>query len=194
MTTERTQFEVNELVVDLVRKDIKNLHLAVYPPNGRVRVAAPHRLGHEAIRLAVVSRLGWIRSQRARFERQDRQSEREFVNGESHFFLGRRYRLRVTEAQGRGEAKIIGKSTLELSVRAGASRDQREWILSEWYRQELRAAVPTLLTKWAKVIGAQPASVGIRRMKTRWGTCNWSDRRVRQAAGRRIRLLNRLLP
>ena len=93
MTTERQRIEVRGIRVEVVRKDIKNLHVGVYPPHGRVRVAAPQRLDDEAVRLAVISRLGWIRRQQAGFEEQDRQSEREMVTGESHYFQGRRYRL-----------------------------------------------------------------------------------------------------
>ena len=100
MTTERRRLEVGDLSVELVRKDIRNLHVGVYPPSGRVRVAAPLRLGDEAVRLAVVTRLAWIRRQQAAFARQDRQSRREMVSGESHFYQGRRYRLRVIEQPG----------------------------------------------------------------------------------------------
>lgn len=97
MTTERRHIHVSGIPVEIVRKDIKNLHLGVYPPSGRVRVAAPLRLDDEAVRLAVVSRLGWIRRQQTVFEQQDRQSEREMLTGESHYFQGRRYRLNVVE-------------------------------------------------------------------------------------------------
>src|SRR4030042_4786699 len=95
MSTEMHQITVNDLVVDVVRKQIKNLHLSVYPPNGRVRVAAPLHIDDEAVRLAVISRLAWIRKQQAKFERQERQSKREYVSGESHYYQGNRYLLNV---------------------------------------------------------------------------------------------------
>src|SRR6266567_3236781 len=100
MSTEKHQITVNDLVVDVVRKDIKNLHVGVYPPSGRVRVAAPLRLGDDAVRLAVISRLGWIRRRQAEFEQQDRQSQRQLVTGESHYFQGRRYRLDLVAHDG----------------------------------------------------------------------------------------------
>ena len=95
MSIEHSQIVVNGLPVQIVRKAIKNLHLGVYPPDGRVRVAVPLVVTDRAVRLAVTGKLGWIKRQQARFETQPRQSKREMVTGETHYFLGRRYRLRV---------------------------------------------------------------------------------------------------
>jgi predicted metal-dependent hydrolase len=175
--TEQLDIEVINQKVDVVFKDIKNLHLAVYPPNGRVRVAAPLRLDVEAIRLAVISRLGWIRRQQARFQVQERQSEREFVTGETHYFRGRRYRLRVLESNDQ-LIRRSGNTTLELRVRKGASRERRERIVSGWYRRELSLLLPPLVEKWREVIGVEPSVVAIRRMKTMWGTCNPESGRI----------------
>ena len=163
--------------VEVVRKDIKNLHLAVYPPNGRVRVAVPLRLDDEAVRLAVVSRLGWIRRRQAGFEQQDRQSEREMVSGESHYVQGRRYRLDVIECSGRTSVRL-GNNKLDLRVPPGTSRQNREAALHRWYRQLLRDQIPELTAKWESVIGVNIADWGIRKMKTRWGTCNIAARRI----------------
>jgi len=164
--------------VEVVRKDIKNLHVGVYPPSGRVRVAAPLRLEDDAVRLAVISRLGWIRRQQAEFERQDRQSEREMVTGESHFVEGRRYRLDVVERDGPAAVYLRNKTTLEMRVRPGISRAKREAVLNGWYRQRLRDQIPQLISKWEPQIGVRVAECGIKRMKTRWGTCNVDARRV----------------
>jgi predicted metal-dependent hydrolase len=158
--------------VQIVRKDIKNLHLGVYPPSGRVRVAAPLRLGDEAIRLAVVSRLGWIRRQQKSFAEQERQSQREMVGGESHYCQGRRYRLVVVEHTGPAAVRFRNNSTLELRVRPGTDRKHREAVLNRWYRQWLREQLPILIAKWEPKIGVSAAEWGIKRMKTRWGTCN----------------------
>ena len=127
--------------VEVVRKDIKNLHLAVYPPNGRVRVAVPLRLGNEAVRLAVISRLGWIRRQQEVFEQQGRQSEREMVTGESHYVEGRRYRLDVIEHDGRAAVSLRNNSTLDLRIRPGTDRQKREALLHRWYRKWLRKQI-----------------------------------------------------
>ena len=164
--------------VEIVRKDIKNLHLGVYPPNGRVRVAAPLYLDDDAVRLAVISRLGWIRRKQADFEQQNRQSQREFVTGESHYFQGRRYRLDVTEHNSPPTVRLVNNTTMALSVRPETDRDMREAVLYRWYRRELRDQLPALLAKWEPRVGVTVADMRIRKMKTLWGSCNIEARRI----------------
>ena len=178
MTTERQVIEVGGLAVEVVRKDIKNLHVGVYPPAGRVRVAAPLRLSDDAVRVAVSTRLGWIRRQQAEFEAQERQSQREMVEGESHFFRGRRYRLRVIEHDGPTTVCLVNNSTLQLTTRQGTDQAQREAILQRWYRARLREQIPALLEKWQPRIGVDVAEIRIKKMKTRWGSCNATARRL----------------
>ena len=172
------RIDIGGISVEVVRKDIKNLHVGVYPPGGRVRVAAPLRLDDDAVRLAVISRIGWIRRKRAEFEQQDRQSQREFVTGESHYFRGRRYRLKVIEHDGRPAVHLLNNTTLGLRIRPGDNRDAREAILHRWYRRQLRDQLPPLLAKWEGKIGVKVAEVRIKKMKTRWGSCNVEDRRI----------------
>lgn len=169
---------VRGTTVEIVRKDIKNLHLGVYPPNGRVRVAAPLYLDDDAVRLAVISRLGWIRRKQADFERQHRQSQREFVSGESHYFQGRRYRLDVIERDSPPTIRLRNNTTMELGVRPGTDRDGREAALYRWYRHELRDQLPGFLAKWEPRVGVAVADVRIRKMKTLWGSCNIEARRI----------------
>ena len=164
--------EVAGTLVDIVRKDIKNLHIGVYPPGGRVRVAAPLRFDDDALRMAVISRLPWIRRKQAEFEQQDRQSQREFVTGESHYFEGRRYRLDVLERGSPPAVNLLNRTTMQLRVRCGTGRDKREEILDRWYRRQLRDRVPGLLRKWEPKLGVRASEVRIKKMKTRWGTCN----------------------
>ena len=133
MNIESHQIKVSGLVVDVVRKDIKNLHLGVYPPNGRVRVAAPLRVSDEAVRLAVISRLPWIKKQKTKFTNQARQTVREYVSGESHYFQGRRYRLNVIYQSGLPRVVVRNKSTIDLHVRDGNETVQRERVLLTWY-------------------------------------------------------------
>ena len=182
MTTESStgvgHLTVSGIKVEVVRKDIKNLHLGVYPPNGRVRVAAPLVVSDEAVRLAVIDKLGWIRRQKAKFAEQPRQSQREMVNGESHYFLGQRYRLRVHEHDGPSRVAIRGIASIDLFVRVGASAEQREAVLLRWHREQLKALIPPLLEKWQPVLGVHVAAWGIKRMKTKWGSCNPASRRV----------------
>lgn len=177
-TTESHHISLAGIDIEVVRKDIKNLHLGVYPPNGRVRVAAPLVLSDEAVRLAVIDKLGWIKRQQAKFAAQPRQSRREMVNGESHYFLGRRYRLRVHEQDGPTKVDLCGIASLDLYVRPGTGTEQREAILSSWHRQQLKALIPPLLEKWQPVLGVEVAGWGIKKMKTKWGTCNAAAKRI----------------
>lgn len=178
MATDTRRITVSGIAVEVVRKDIKNLHLGVYPPNGRVRVAAPLVVSDEAVRLAVIDKLAWIRRQKARFAEQPRQSEREMLNGESHYFLGKRYRLRVHEQDAPARVALHGIASLDLFVRPGSSAEQRESVLLRWHREQLKALTPPLLEKWQSVLGVQITAWGIKKMKTKWGSCNVEARRV----------------
>jgi predicted metal-dependent hydrolase len=164
--------------VDVQRKDIKNLHVGVYPPAGRVRVAAPLSLDDEAVRLAVISRLGWIRRQQSGFEQQERQSQREFVSGESHYFRGRRYRLQVVERPGPASVAARNNTVLSMQVPPGFDADRRADLLDRWYRNQLRAEIPGLLGKWLPKLGVQSPEVRIKKLKTLWGSCNAEAGRV----------------
>jgi hypothetical protein len=178
MSTDHSVLTIRGLKVDVARKDIKNLHLGVYPPNGRVRVAAPLHVSDDAVRLAVIGKLGWIRRQREKFTKQSRQTEREAVTGESHYLFGRRYRLNVIEGEGRQHVVLRTKTKMELHVRPGATTEQRLAILERWYRNQLRQALEPMLVDWQATIGVTPTFWGIKRMKTKWGACNHHDRRV----------------
>ena len=178
MSTESRTITVSGLTVEIVRKPIKNLHLGVYPPQGRVRVAAPLAVDDEAVRLAVIGKLRWIKRQRAKFQAQPRQSERRMVSGESHYFLGRRYRLRIHETTGALRITLRGKATLDLFVRPETTTERREQVLQDFYRAELKRLVPELLEKWQPKLGVEARAWGIKRMKTKWGTCNIEARRI----------------
>lgn len=178
MSTEPHRITVDGMPVDIVRKRIKNLHLAVYPPNGRVRVAAPLTVSDEAVRLAVVSRLAWIKKQKAKFESQKRQSARDYVSGESHYFLGRRYRLNIAEHNGPPRVCVRNGSVIDFHVRQGSDPAQRERAFLAWYRREMRDIAEPLIDKWSAKMELTAPLWGIRRMKTRWGTCNIESRRI----------------
>jgi predicted metal-dependent hydrolase len=169
---------VSGVPVEVCRRDIKHLHVGVYPPRGRVRVAAPLRLTDEAVRLAVVSRLGWIRRQQSAFLSQDRQSQRELVTGESHYFQGRRYRLQIVQHDGRGGVALRNNTTMVLCVRPGSAAAVRDAVLAKWYRQRLREQLPSQVAKWEARIRVKVADVRIKKMKTRWGSCNAAARRI----------------
>lgn len=169
---------MSDIRVEVVRKPIKNLHLSVHPPEGRVRVSAPLHIDDEAVRLAVVSKLPWIRRHQKIFADQPRQSQREMVSGESHYFLGRRYRLSVTEGDGPNRITLNGTSDLRMHLRPGTDRDRREQLLNAWYRRHMKELLPDLISKWQPVVGVQVTDWGVKKMKTRWGSCNTRDHRV----------------
>ena len=174
----RSHIEVQGIAVEVVRKDIKNFYIGVHPPNGRVRVSAPLYFDEDAIRMAVVSRLAWIRRQQAKFEKQDRQSQREFVSGESHYFAGRRYRLDVIERDVPPKVWLPNNTKIALSVRPGSDRDTREAVINRWYRQHLRTQLPSLLEKWEAKLEVSVNEVRIKKMKTLWGSCNIDAKRI----------------
>ena len=179
MNTEPHHIEVAGVPVEVVRKPIKHLHLAVHPPDGHVRVSAPERLDDDAVRLAVVSRLSWVRRQQAAYEAQPRQSARRMLSGESHYVWGRRYRLNVVPRT-TGPNAVVPQlnGDLDLYVRPSATARQREATLAEWYRDELKARVPDLVEWWEPAVGVSVAEWGVKRMRTKWGTCNVGARRV----------------
>ena len=171
MSTASAYLTVSGIDVDVVYKDIKNLHIGVYPPMGRVRVAAPDRLDDEQVRLAVVSRLSWIKRQRDQLQAAQRQSAREMVTGESHYVWGSRLRLKVIERPGRAHIEVDGDRLL-LYISAETTSDRRREVLDRWYRDILRKAIPALIEKWERRMEVTVPKWSIRRMKTKWGSCN----------------------
>ena len=178
LSTSETRMKVAGFAVDIVRKDIKNLHLGVYPPNGRVRVAAPLATSDEAIRLAVVGKVAWIRRQKAKLAEQPRQSKRDAVTGESHYFLGQRFRLSIEPSKSQQFVSIRTKTRIELHIREGSTTEQKMKVLDHWYRNQLREILEPMVNEWQKKLGVKASFVGVRRMKTKWGSCNSQESRI----------------
>jgi predicted metal-dependent hydrolase len=176
--TESSRLEIAGLQIEVVRKAILHLHIAVYPPDGRVRVAAPFWVGQDAIRLAVLDRLAWIRRHQAKFADQARQSEREMVNGETQWFQGRKYRLEIREVPGHEGVALKGLATMEMTVRPSSDADHRRAILERWYRKQLKLVLAPWLSTWEAAIGVKAASWGVRKMRTHWGSCNPKAKRL----------------
>lgn len=177
MNSASSYLTVSGFDVELVYKDIKNMHLSVYPPMGRVRVAAPARLDEDTIRRAIIQRLPWIRRERERLQNANRQSKRQMVSGESHYVWGKRYRLDVSKHSGNPKVLVAG-DTLWLYSPEGSTRDDRFGILDRWYRRELKAALPSLVEKWETAMGVKANQVTVKRMKTKWGSCNPDSRNI----------------
>lgn len=171
MSTASSYLTVAGIHVDVIYKDIKNLHIGVYPPVGRVRVAAPLRLDEDAVRLALVQRLPWIKRQRDLLQAANRQSLREMVTGESHYVWGNRYRLKVVQRPGRAHVELDGDRLL-LYLAPETAIEKRRELLDGWYRHQLRAVIPDIIAKWEPTLGVTISRWTIRRMKTKWGSCN----------------------
>lgn len=169
--------EISGIKIEVIKKKIKNMHLSVLPPLGRVRISAPIGTNDETIKLFAIQKIGWIKKQIQKFESQPRQSEREYVSGESHYLWGRRYRLELKYTKKANKVETKGNK-LVLTVREASTQEQREKIMNEWYRAELKAKLPALIEKWEKIIGVKTNDFGVKNMRTRWGTCNVKDKRI----------------
>ncbi len=163
---------VSEIPVAVTRKQIKNLHLAVYPPTGRVTVSAPEQMPLSAVRIAVVTRLAWVKRQRKEISLAPRQSIREMRDGESHYFLGRRYRMRVIDRPGPARISTRGKATLVLEAHQDASITAKLNALDHWYRERLGEVIPPLIGEWGERLELEGITWRMRRMRTRWATIN----------------------
>jgi predicted metal-dependent hydrolase len=172
------QIEVSDLTIDVIRKSIKNMHLSVYPPTGRVRIAAPLNIDDEAVKLFAISKLSWIKKNQRKFEMQDRQKPRIFEQRESHYFEGKRYLLRVTEQNAPPRVEIKTKTYIDLFIRPNATVEQRQNCINEWYRKQLKNKIPQLIEKWEPIIGVSVLDWGVKQMKTKWGTCNIEQKRI----------------
>jgi predicted metal-dependent hydrolase len=166
-----TQIELGDIAVEVVLKDIKNVHLSVHPPSGRVRISAPRRMSLDTIRAFAVSKLDWIKKQQAKLQEQERETRREFVDRESHYVWGKRYLLQVVEEE-RAPSVRLEHGHMLLAVRPGADEARRRAVVEDWYREELKNAIPPLLAKWEPLIGVRVERFFVQRMKTKWGSCN----------------------
>lgn len=169
---------VGDIAIEVIKKDIKNIYLSVLAPNGRVRVSVPKKMKDEAIRRFVLSKLPWIEKHLSKFKNLE-EAKKEFVSGESYYFLGERYLLNVIYTdKGKQDVKIRDKTYLDMVVRRGATREQRQKLLLEWYRRKLKALIPPLIEKWEPIIGVKVEDWGVKLMRTRWGTCNINAQRI----------------
>jgi hypothetical protein len=173
-----TQLELGDINVDVVLKDIKNVHLSVYPPTGRVRISAPSHMNLDTIRVFAVSKLGWIKQQQKKLREQERETPREYLDHESHYVWGKRYLMKVIECN-ETPSVALTHSRMILRVRPGADERKKQAILEEWYRRQLKKAVPPLISKWEAVMGVGVERFFVQRMKTMWGSCNHGASSIR---------------
>lgn len=169
---------ISNIKIDVVRKDIKNIHLAVYPPTGRVRIAAPLKVNEDSIRLFAIAKLGWIKRNQRKFEGQQRIPKREYKQRESHYFQGRRYLLSIVETEAKPKVVLKNKKFIELFVKPNTPTEKRHEILTEWYRTQLKNQIPPIIDKWEKILTVKIDSWQVKQMKTKWGSCNIEKKRI----------------
>jgi predicted metal-dependent hydrolase len=169
--------DLGKFTADVKLKDIKNIHLSVYPPTGRVRIAAPSRLDLETIRMFAISKLSWIKKQQTKLRNQEREAPREFKTRESHYYLGKRYLLQVLETENKPSVSIKHNKLL-LQVKPNTDLQNKQVLLQEWYREQLKNLVPKYISKWEEKMQVKVSEFGIKKMKTKWGTCNREAKRI----------------
>jgi predicted metal-dependent hydrolase len=172
------QIDVGGILVDVIFKNIKNVHLSVHPPTGRVRIAAPTHMKLDTLRVYVISKLDWIKKQQVRLQGQERETLREYLDRESHFVWGRRYLLKLVEVE-QTPTLELKHNKMVLTVRPDAGREKKEAVVASWYREQLRLATAPLIAKWEVLLGVKSNRIFIQRMKTKWGSCNPHSRSIR---------------
>lgn len=173
-----TKMQLGDIEADVVFKKIKNIHLSVYPPTGRVRIAAPARMSLERVRIFAISKLAWIKKQQKRIQDQPRETPREFVDRESHFVWGKRYLMQLIEADEPASVDLTHK-WMTLTVRPGTDLAKRRAIVDAWYRELVKKALPELIAKWEPLMGVKVKRFYVRHMKTRWGSCTPARQSIR---------------
>ncbi len=173
-----TQIELGDITADVVLKDIKHIHLSVYPPTGRVRIAAPSRMDIDTIRVFAISKLDWIKRQQKSFQEQERESPREYLERESHYVWGKRYLLKMIEIN-EAPSVELEHNWMILRMRPGSSAEKKQAIMAKWYREQIREAVPPLVAKWEPLMGVKVQKFFVQRMKTKWGSCNHTAHNIR---------------
>lgn len=177
MTAEIVNIKLDDINVEVIQKNIKHMHLRVYPPNGRVKVSAPKSMTVNTIRLFVTSKMDWIKKQQIKLRAQAREAPRKYVDRENHYFNGKHYLLEVIEHNAPAKVRL-NSQTIELLVRPGTPMEKRRSLLNEWYRQQLKSVVPQIIEKYEKLMDVKVCEFGIKLMKTKWGTCNPKAKRI----------------
>ncbi|MCD4794907.1 MAG: M48 family metallopeptidase [Bacteroidales bacterium] len=169
--------ELGKIIIDVEQKDIKNIHLSVYPPVGKVKISAPHRMDLDTIRVFAISKLSWIKKQQEHLRNQNRETPREYLTRETHYFRGESYLMKIIE-QDSSPKVVLKHKEIELYIRPNTNTEKKKQVLDDWYRAELKKIIPEMIKKWEKVIGVKTNDFGIKKMRTKWGSCNIEAKRI----------------
>jgi predicted metal-dependent hydrolase len=164
--------------VTVTRKKIKNVHLSVYPPNGVVRMSVPLRMSDETLRVFLVAKVRWIRSQQKKLQEAQRETPREFIDRESHYLWGSRLLLKVKEEVLPPNVEVKSRQLI-LRIRPGSTLESRESVVHAWYRDQVRIAADPVVAKWEKKLNVRVNGLFVQKMKTKWGSCNTTKKNIR---------------
>lgn len=170
--------QLGDISIAVTRKAIKNVHLSVHPPDGRVTLAAPKNTRLEVARAYAIKKLGWIRTQQQHLRDQARETPRRFIERESHYLWGRRYLLTVIKRDIKPSVSLDHKR-ITLSVRPGSDETKRASVIHEWHKSLLHALIPSLISEWEPRLGVQVKAYFLQRMKTKWGSCKHQAGHIR---------------
>ncbi|MDO9064000.1 MAG: SprT family zinc-dependent metalloprotease [Sulfuricella sp.] len=173
-----TQIDLGEIAIDVVKKGIKNIHLSVYPPAGKVRISAPLWMDLDTIRVFAITKLGWIKSQQQKLREQERETPREYLDRESHYVWGKRYLLKMVEKDAAPEVELKHNKMI-LQIRPATSHERKKAVLDAWYREKLKEVVSALIAKWEPLMGVKVERFFVQRMKTKWGSCSPDAKSIR---------------
>jgi predicted metal-dependent hydrolase len=172
------QITLEDLTINVTRKNIKNINLTIHPPKGEIRVSVPLNINDEAVRLFAISKLHWIKKNQAKIKAQTRQKPKEFISGESHYYQGKKYLLNVISYPDKPKIEIRNNTYLDLYIKEGSDINERRQTLINWYRKQIKIEIPPLIKKWEKIMDVEVKEWGVKRMKTKWGTCNIQAQRI----------------
>jgi predicted metal-dependent hydrolase len=172
------QIQLGDIAVDVVQRDIKNIHLSVYPPTGKVRISVPLRMDIDTVRVFAVTNLGWIKSQQKKLLEQARETRREYLDRESHYLWGKRYLLKVVEKDAAPVVELKHNKML-FQIRPATTDERKQDILDAWYREKIKEVVPALIAKWEPLMGVKVEKFFVQKMKTMWGSCSPASKSIR---------------
>lgn len=178
MNSNRTVLHVSDIPVEFVRKNIKNVHLSVLPPEGRVRLSGPAGMSEDSARLAVVTRWSWIKKKQKQYASQRRETQREFVDGETHYFDGHKYLLSVVHKHGPALVAVQGNGRIKLSCREEASREVRQKAFDVFYRAHLETLISKKVSRFCSELSVDEPTIRIQRMRTKWGSSTATSGRI----------------
>lgn len=173
-----TNIIIDNITIQIIKKNIKNIRLSVHPPDGRVRLAVPKNMNDITIKNFAISKIPWIEKQKSKFYLQDKQQEYKYISGEKHLYLGNKCPLSIIKTSGKQYVELKDEKNLNLYIKPNTTIEKREQLMNQWYREQLKSIIPDYVEKWEPIMGVKVEEFGVKLMKTRWGSCNIQAKRI----------------